>query len=113
MEVFLVGRLGREDHAQARFHLVFRELFLQALQVEGILDELVVDLDQKLVAFERAEPLDPSVLLVLQCRVVRETVDFVLVLIRLTVIVLLHLHLLLLLRLHGSCLFVKSAGFHF
>lgn len=67
------------------------------------------------MSLERAEPLDPAILLVLQGWVIREAVDFILVLIRLTVIVLLlHLHLLLLLLgLHRCRLLVKSSCLHF
>ena len=80
------------------------------------MDEIIVDLDQELVAFKLAEPFDPSRLLVLQSRVIREPINVVLVLIRLTVVLLLHLHLLGLgscrLRLHSRSLFVESRRFH-
>ena len=85
------------------------------------MDEVRVDLDQELVAIQLAEPLDPTDLLVLHGRVVREGIDIVLILIGLAVVILLHcLHLLLLggllpaicRRLHRR-LFVETCCFHF
>jgi len=87
---------------------------LEAHEVERILNELVIDLHQELVAFKCAEPLNPSSLLVLEGGVVGEAIDFIMLLIRLAVVVLLlHLHLLLLLGLHRCRLFVESCRFHF
>ena len=89
---------------------------MQALQIERILNELVVDLDQELVAFQLDEPLDPTILLVLKCGIVGETIGFILLLIRLTIVVLLHLHLLLLrgccLSLHRCRLLVQTCCVH-
>ena len=70
LEIFFVWLLLRKNHAEAGLHLVLGELVLQALQVEGVHDELVVHLDKKLVPLQLAEPLDPAVLLIGQCRVV-------------------------------------------
>ena len=67
------------------------------------------------MALQSAEPLNPTLLLVLQGWIIREAIDLVLLLIGLTVVVLLHLHLLLLLGGLGlqGCLFVDSGGLHF
>ena len=86
------------------------------MQVERILDEFIVDFDQKFMTFQLAEPLDPAILLVLQGWIVGKPIDFVLLLVRLAIVVLLHLHLLGLCRgslgLHRSGLLVKSACVH-
>jgi len=91
------------------------------LQVERVLDELRVNLNQELVAIKLAEPLDPSDLLVLNGRIIRECINVVLIFIRFAIVVLLHgRHLLLLatrltavfLRLHRR-LFVETRCFHF
>jgi hypothetical protein len=89
LQILLVGLLWRQNHPQARLHLVFAKFLLQALQIEGILDEFVVDLNKELVPLELAEPLDPALLLVLQGRIVTEPINLILILIRLAVIVLL------------------------
>jgi len=61
------------------------------LQVEWILNELVVNFNQELVAFKLAEPLDPAILLVLKGWVIRESINLILFLIRFAIVVLLHL----------------------
>ena len=90
LQVFFIRLLLGENHAQARLHLVLGKLVLQPLQIEGVHDELVVDLDQELVPLQLAEPLDPPVLLVGQCRVIREAINLVVVLVRLAVVLVLH-----------------------
>ena len=116
MQVFLVRLLRGKNHPEARLHLVFRELVLQALQIEWILNEIIVNFDQKFMTFQLAEPLDPTVLLVLECWIITYTIDVIIVLIRLTVVVLLHLHLLCLsggcLGIHGCSLLVKRLRVH-
>lgn len=43
--------------------LVVTKLLLDAVEVEGVPDELVVDFAEELVLLEVAEPLDPSCVL--------------------------------------------------
>ena len=113
LQVLLVGLLGGQNHPQARLQLVTREPLLQPLEVKGILNELLVDLNEEFVALKGAEPLDPAGLGVLEGGVVGEAVDFVLLLVRLAVVILLlHCHLLLL-GLHRCSLVVDSLRFHF
>ena len=70
LQVLFIWLLRREDHPQARLHLVLAEAFLQALQIERVLDELRVNFNQKFVAIKLAEPLDPSDLLILHGRII-------------------------------------------
>ena len=120
LQVLLIGLLGRENHAQARLHLVTGEALLQPLQIERVLNELIVHLDQKFVPLKLAEPLDPSIRLILQGGIIGEPINVILVFITLTIIVLLLLHLLLhlLLRLssslclHCSGLLIESTCVH-
>jgi hypothetical protein len=106
VEVVLVGCLGAKDHAHAGLELLLGDAGLEAVQVEGVPDEFLVELDHELVSLERAEPLDPAheggAPLVGEL-----AVHFVLLLVRLRVVVLL---LLLLLSHHHQLLLLLHLG---
>ena len=57
LEFLLVGSLRSQYH----FHslIIVIELLLDAVEVEVVPDELIVDLAEELVVFQVAEPLDP------------------------------------------------------
>ena len=65
VEVIVVGLLWGKDHSDAALELVFGELFVEALEIERVADEFIVDLAEELVSFQSAEPLDPTNLRVL------------------------------------------------
>lgn len=65
LQFLLVGRLRAQNHLH-RFTavttglLIVIEFLLDAVEVEVVADEFVVDLAEELVVFEVAEPLDPA-----------------------------------------------------
>ena len=59
-EVFFGRSVWGEDHFLALEEFLLGEVLGEPDSVEGVFDEVFVDLDEELVAFERAEPLDPA-----------------------------------------------------
>lgn len=76
-EIFFAGLGGGQDHFDATFEFVLRELLIDVLQIERIADKLFVDLAQELVAFKSTEPLNPSNLGMRVRRFVRKSIDFI------------------------------------
>jgi len=70
VKIVFVWLLWRQDHPEASLELIFGKFLLEALQVERISNVIFVDLNQEFVSFKRAEPLDPSDLVVCNVRVI-------------------------------------------
>lgn len=58
-EIFVVGTFARKNHFNAI--IVVIEFLLDAIQVEVIADEIVIDFAKELVVFKCAEPADPTI----------------------------------------------------
>ena len=59
-QVFLVGSKGREYHLETRLEFVLGEVRLQAVQIELITNEILVDFAEELMTFQSTEPFDPA-----------------------------------------------------
>ena len=70
VQVILIWLLIGENHSQARLHLVLSKLLLEALQIEWISNEIIIDFDKELMTFQRAEPFDPANLSILDSGIV-------------------------------------------
>ena len=83
VQVIIARLLRGENHSDAVLEFFFRELLLQALQIEWIADELIVNLAKEFMSFQSTKPLDPTNLRVLIIWVIRESVNFILLLVTL------------------------------
>ena len=70
IKIVFIWLLWGQDHPEASLELIFAQFLLETLQVERISNVIFVDLDQEFVTFKRAEPLDPSDLVVCNVGVV-------------------------------------------
>ena len=80
IEIFFIRGLGGKDHPHTGLELFLNHFMLKSVEVEGVAEEIFVDLDHELVTLQTAEPLNPPEMGV--ARAVRElSINFVLFLI--------------------------------
>jgi hypothetical protein len=60
-EVLFIWRHWRKDHLNACLELLLvREGLLKTINVKGVSNEVLIDVDEELMPLEAAEPLDPA-----------------------------------------------------
>ena len=60
VEILFIRGLGGKHHPHTGLELILGHFMLKTVEVEGVAEEIFVDLNHELVTLQTAEPLNPS-----------------------------------------------------